>query len=251
MNRTIALLLVLVALTALASAGCGPGAEPPPAAEEPAAPTEEPTLAPATATPVPPSPEAAAPTATPVPPEEEEAPPTSAPAPAPPFEISSSAFEPNGEMPVQCSCEGANLSPPLEWTGVPEGTQSLALTADDPDSDPPGWVHWVVYNIPASSTGLPEGLSAEATLPDGTLQGANSFALYVGEGQTFPSGAPINRVGYDGPCPRDTHRYVFTLYALDTILDLEAEATMAELLQAMEGHVLVEAELIGLYTPQQ
>jgi Raf kinase inhibitor-like YbhB/YbcL family protein len=248
MKRTIALLVVLAALTALTLAGCGPGAEPSPAAEEPAAAPEEPTPAPATATPVPPTPQPAEPTATPVSPEEEETAPI--PTPVPPFEISSSAFAPNAEIPVQYSCEGANLSPPLEWAGVPEGTQSLALTVDDPDSDPPGFVHWVVYNIPPSSTGLTEALPAEATLPDGTLQGTNSFALYVNEGQTFQSGAPINLVGYDGPCPGDTHRYVFTLYALDTILDLEAEATMAELLLAMEGHVLADAELTGVYTPQ-
>jgi Raf kinase inhibitor-like YbhB/YbcL family protein len=248
MKRPIALLVVLAALTALTLAGCGPGAEPSPAAEEPTAPAEEPTPAPATATPVPPTPEPAEPTDTPVSPEEEETAPI--PTPAPQFEISSSAFPPNAEIPVQYSCEGANLSPPLEWVGVPEGTQSLALTVDDPDSDPPGWVHWVVYNIPANSTGLPEGLAAEPTLPDGTLQGTNSFALYADEGQTFQSGAPINLVGYDGPCPGDTHRYVFTLYAVDAVLDLEAEATMDELLAAVEGHVLAHARLIGLYTPQ-
>ncbi len=249
MKRTVTLLAVLAVVTALTLAACGPGDERPSAAEEPAAPPEEPTPAHATATPLPPTPEPAEPTATPAPPEEEETAPT--PTPAPPFEISSSTFEPEGAIAVQYSCEGANLSPPLEWTGVPEGTQSLALTVDDPDSDPPGFVHWVVYSIPASSTGLPEALSAEATLPDGTLQGTNSFALYVDEGQTFPGGAPINLVGYDGPCPGDTHRYIFTLYALNTILDLQAEATTAELLGVMEGHVLGEAELIGLYTPQQ
>jgi hypothetical protein len=92
---------------------------------------------------------------------------------------------------------------------------------------------------------------AEATLPDGALQGTNDFALFVGEGQTFPGGAPINRIGYDGPCPPDKHRYAFTLYALDTVLDLQALATGADLLQAMEGHVLGEVELTGVYTPQR
>jgi Raf kinase inhibitor-like YbhB/YbcL family protein len=164
--------------------------------------------------------------------------------------VSSSAFDPEGEIPVQYSCHGANLSPPLAWSGVPEGTQSLALLMDDPDSQPPGFVHWVIYNIPPTSTGLAEGVRAEATLPDGTLQGANDFARFAEEGQTFPGGAPINRVGYDGPCPPDTHRYVFRLYALDAVLDLAAEATKADLLAAMEGHVLGEAELTGVYTPQ-
>jgi Raf kinase inhibitor-like YbhB/YbcL family protein len=133
---------------------------------------------------------------------------------------------------------------------VPEGTQSLALLVDDPDSDPPGFVHWVIYGIPPTSTGLSEGVPAEATLPDGTLQGSNDFALFAEEGQTFPGGATINRVGYDGPCPGNTHRYVFTLYALDAVLDLPAEATKADLKAAMEGHVLGEAELTGVYTPQ-
>ena len=168
-----------------------------------------------------------------------------------PLEISSSAFEPGAEIPVQYSCDGANLSPPLEWSGVPEGTQSLALLVDDPDSEPPGFAHWIVYDIPSTSEGLPEGVPAQATLLDGTLQGTNDFALFVGEGETFPGGAPINRIGYDGPCPGNKHRYVFTLYALDTVLDLQAEATMAELLRAMEGHVLNEAELIAVYTPQR
>ena len=134
---------------------------------------------------------------------------------------------------------------------MPEGTQSLALVVDDPDSDPPGFVHWVIYGIPPTSAGLPEGVPAEATLSDGTRQGSNDFALFVGEGQTFPGGAPINRIGYDGPCPPDKHRYVFTLYALDTVLDLPAEATRADLLQALEGHVLGEVELTGVYTPQR
>jgi Raf kinase inhibitor-like YbhB/YbcL family protein len=124
------------------------------------------------------------------------------------------------------------------------------LVVDDPDSQPPGFVHWVIYNIPLTSTGLPEGVPGEATLPDGTRQGVNDFALFAEEGQTFPGGAPINRVGYDGPCPGDTHRYVFRVYALDASLDLPAEATKAELLAAMEWHVLGQAELMGVYTPQ-
>jgi Raf kinase inhibitor-like YbhB/YbcL family protein len=125
------------------------------------------------------------------------------------------------------------------------------LLVDDPDSQPPGFVHWVIYNIPATVAGFPEGLPAEGTLADGTLQGMNDFALFVGEGETFPSGAPIKRIGYDGPCPGNQHRYVFTLYALDILLDLPAEAAMADVLEAMEGHVLDQAELIGMYTPQR
>jgi Raf kinase inhibitor-like YbhB/YbcL family protein len=151
---------------------------------------------------------------------------------------------------VRYSCQGANLSPPLAWSGVTQGTQRLALVMDDPDSQPPGFVHWVIYNIPASTTGLPEGVAPVATLPDGSLQGTNDYALFAEEGQTHPGGAAINRIGYDGPCPPAAHRYVFRLYALDVSLDLPAQATRAELLAAMQGHVMGEAELTGVYTPQ-
>jgi Raf kinase inhibitor-like YbhB/YbcL family protein len=228
------LLLVLIILAAAGSAGCAPTAVP-----EPAPPMEEPTSA-AEPTPAPPAPTAAPPGA--------EAPePTSTPIPA--LLIHSSAFDPGGEIPVLYSCRGANLSPPLEWSGVPEGTQSLALVVDDPDSQPPGFVHWVIYNIPPSTSGLPEGVEAEAMLPDGTRQGPNDYALFTQEGQTHPGGAPINRLGYDGPCPPAAHRYVFQLYALDVILDLPAESTMADVLAAMAGHVLGQAELTGVFTP--
>lgn len=226
MRRSV-LLSISMALVTLAVAGCGAGASP-------------------TAVPEGPAPTAVPPSATPVTPAEEAATPT----PAPPLEISSDAFEPGGEIPIQYTCEGANLSPPIEWSGVPEGTQSMALLLDDPDSQPPGFVHWVVYNIPSTTEGLPEGVPAEASLPDGTLQGTNDFALYVGQGGTFPGGAPINLIGYDGPCPGNQHRYVFTLYALDALLDLPAEATMAEVLAAMEGRVLGPVQLAAVYTPQ-
>jgi len=242
MRRAASLCLVLTLSMAVSQAGCGPAAapEPAPPGEESTVPTDQPTAAPDTPTPAPP-------TTTPASAEEAPAPTST---PVPPLQMSSGAFDPGGEIPVQYSCQGANLSPPLEWSGVPEGTRSLALLVDDPDSDPPGFVHWVIYNMPPTSTGLPEGVSAEATLPDGTLQGANDFAVFAEEGQTFPGGAPINRVGYDGPCPGNTHRYVFTLYTLDAIFDLPAEATRADLLAAMEGRALGEAELTGVYTPQ-
>jgi len=239
--------LVLTLFVAVGLAGCGPAAapEPPPPSEEPTTapqPTvvaEEPTAAVPTSTPAPPTPTAAPPEVAPSP----------TPTPVPPFRISSGAFDPGGEIPIEYTCEGANLSPPLEWPGVPQGTQSLALVMDDSDSQPPGWVHWVIYNIPAAATGLPEGVPGEARLSDGSLQGVNDFALFAQEGETFPGGAPINRIGYDGPCPPSAHRYVFTLYAVDVILDLPAEATRADLLAAMEGHVLGQAELTGIFTP--
>jgi len=230
MRRVACLCLVLTLSVAVSQAGCAPAAAP-----EPAPPVEEPTAAPSapTPTPVPSGGEAPSPTSTPI----------------PLLLLSSAAFDPGGEIPVRYSCHGENLSPPLAWSGVTQGIYSLALVMDDPDSQPPSFVHWVIYNIPPSSTSLPEGVPAEPTLPDGSLQGMNDYALFAEEGQTFPGGAPINRVGYDGPCPGDTHRYVFRLYALDTVVDLPAEATMADLLVAMEGHVLGQAEFTGVFTP--
>ena len=109
----------------------------------------------------------------------------------------------------------------------------FALTFDDPDAPAGTWIHWVLYNIPADASDLPEGVLADAELPDGSLNGENSW----------------RRMGYGGPCPpRGTHRYVFHLYALDTALDLEAGAGEKQLLQAMEGHILAQAELMGPYT---
>jgi Raf kinase inhibitor-like YbhB/YbcL family protein len=230
--RRLAALCFLLTLVTLVVGGCGPTASPAPPSVEPSPTTALPTL-----TSVPSTPTLEAPA--------EEPPPTA------PLEISSSAFEADAEIPTQYTCDGANLSPPLQWSGGPAETQSLALLVTDPDSQPPGFVHWVIYNIPSTVMSLPEGLPPEATLPDGTLQGTNDFALYVGERETFPSGAAINLVGYDGPCPPARHRYVFTLYALDTLLDLSAGATMAEVVQAMEGHALDQAELVGLYTPRR
>lgn len=166
-----------------------------------------------------------------------------------PLGITSTAFEAGGTIPERYSCFGENLSPPLAWTGVPPGTQSLVLLVDDPDSRPPGFVHWVIFNIPPTAAGLPEGMPAEPELGDGTRQGNNDFAPY-GPG-TFPGGASIHLIGYDGPCPGNEHRYVFALYALDAALDLAPEATMAQVLDAMEGHVLAQAELVGLYAPPE
>jgi Raf kinase inhibitor-like YbhB/YbcL family protein len=144
------------------------------------------------------------------------------------MEIYSSAFEPGGDISDQYSCFGENVSPSLTWSTVPEEARSLALIVHDPDSQPPGFVHWVIYNVPPTVTGLPEAIPAEAVLGDGTLQGSNDFARHGGG--TFPGGAPINQVGYDGPCPGTEHRYIFTLYALDTRLDLPAGATRDQVL---------------------
>lgn len=151
------------------------------------------------------------------------------------MQLRSPAFEHGGEIPMQYTCEGKDISPPLQWSGVPEGTKSLALVVDDPDAPDPAaprvrWVHWVVFNIPPSVTALPENAAATG-LPPGAAQGPNDW----------------KRIGYGGPCPPiGRHRYVFTLYALDTVLALE-RPTKAQLEAAMRGHVLATADLIGTY----
>ncbi len=150
------------------------------------------------------------------------------------FVIQSPAFEEGGSIPARYTCDGEDISPPLQWAGVPEGTRSLALIVDDPDAPDPAaprmvWVHWVLYNLPPDVQGLPEAVVA---LPPGTLEGINDW----------------KRTGYGGPCPPvGRHRYFFKLYALDTVLPDLGEPTKAELLEAMQGHVIGEAVLMGTY----
>jgi len=233
---------LVTALLVLAATGCGSAPAPTPTTKPP-----PPTVPPPTATKKPPEPTPVPPSPTPVPPEATAEPPPSIPEPV--LAITSSAFQHEGDIPIQYTCFGQNISPALEWSGVPDGAQSLALLVDDPDSVPPGFVHWVIFNIPPAATGLPEDVPAGPTLPDGSRQGSNAFAPY-GAG-TFPGGAAIKLVGYDGPCPGGQHRYAFTLYALDTLLDVPAEATGAQVVEAMQGHVLAQAQLVGLFTPPQ
>ena len=260
MKRTNAILLLLACLC-LALGNCGPAPEPTPepakalptlvpATATPVSPTETPVpptaaSVPPTETPVPPTETPVPPTETPVPPTETPVPPTAT--PVPPLEIHSPAFEAGGVIPTEFSCFGQNLSPALEWSGVPDGTLSLALLLDDPDSQPPGFVHWVIYKIPPTAGGLPDGVPAGPAMPDGSLQGPNDFAQYGGG--VLPGGAEIKQVGYDSPCPGGQHRYVFSLYALDVVPELNAGVTMAGVLAAMEGHVLAKSELVGLFAP--
>jgi len=141
--------------------------------------------------------------------------------------ITSPAFNEGEPIPVQFSCDGDDFSPELVWSGIPEGTASLALIMDDPDAPVGTWVHWVLFNLPADSTGLSEGVTGLGE------DGQNSW----------------NQTGYGGPCPPGgTHRYFFKLYALDISLDLEVGATVQSLESAMEGHILDQAELIGTFT---
>jgi Raf kinase inhibitor-like YbhB/YbcL family protein len=148
--------------------------------------------------------------------------------------ITSSAFDHNGSIPRIYTCEGKDISPPLSWSSAPAGAKSLVLIVDDPDAPDPAaprmtWVHWVLYNLPANSTGLPESVK---TLPAGTLEGSNDW----------------RRTGYGGPCPPiGRHRYFHKLYALDVVLpDLE-RPTKKVLEQAMKGHIIAEAQLVGTY----
>jgi len=148
------------------------------------------------------------------------------------FTITSTAFAEGGMVPLQYTCDGPDISPPLTWKGVPREAKSLALICDDPDAPAGTWVHWVVFNIPPDSTGLPERVPPDSTLPDGTRQGITDF----------------HKPGYGGPCPPGgTHRYFFKLYALDTMLSPSGRVTKPDLLKAMKEHVLAEAQLIGKY----
>lgn len=148
--------------------------------------------------------------------------------------LSSSAFVPFGEIPQRYTCEGKDLAPPLQWSAVPGAAQSLVLIVDDPDAPDPAapqgvWVHWVLYNLPADAVGLAEG---GQPLPPRTRIGINDW----------------KRRGYGGPCPPiGRHRYFFKLYALDTVLPEVQLPTHAAVLQAMRGHILQQAELVGTY----
>ena len=149
------------------------------------------------------------------------------------FEISSPAFANGQPIPSDFSCDGRDISPALTWTKPPADTQSFALIMDDPDAPIGTWVHWIVFNIPASTRNLKEGTPAEPQLNDGSLQGKTS--------------AGSN--GYHGPCPPSgTHRYFFKLYALDAMLSISANADKKELLAAMEDHILANAELMGTFS---
>jgi Raf kinase inhibitor-like YbhB/YbcL family protein len=146
--------------------------------------------------------------------------------------LSSSAFAHEGNIPLRYTCDGADLSPPLAFGGVPAGAKSLVLVCDDPDASAGVWDHWVLFNLSPGTPGLPEGLPEAATYPDGSLAGKNSWG----------------RTGYGGPCPpKGTHRYFFTLYALDAPLDLAPGVAKKDVLRAAKGHILASATLMGRY----
>ena len=147
--------------------------------------------------------------------------------------ITSTAFSEGSMIPQNYACDGEDISPPLAWSGVPDGTKSLALICDDPDAPMGTWVHWVLFNIPAHIMELPANISPEKIIQNGAKHGINDFRKF----------------GYGGPCPPGgTHRYYFKLYALDTEINVEAGINKAQLLQAMEGHILAEGQLMGRYS---
>jgi len=147
--------------------------------------------------------------------------------------LSSTAFKDGEEIPARYTCDGQDISPPLEWGEPPSGTRAFALIMDDLDAPRGGFTHWLIFNIASDSRQLVEAIPAQDQLPDGALQGKNDFG----------------GTGYGGPCPPtgSHHRYQFTLYALDHPLDLKAGTSKEQLLSAMQGHVLAQGQLTGTY----
>ena len=148
------------------------------------------------------------------------------------MKLQSPVFNEGDMIPEKYTCDGDDISPPLKWSDVPHSAISLALICDDPDAPAGTWVHWVIFNMPAHTSGLKEFVPIERKLPDGSIQGTNDS----------------RKIGYGGPCPPSgTHRYYFKLYALNRKLELESGATKWQLVQAMKGHILSEAQLMGKY----
>jgi len=148
------------------------------------------------------------------------------------IKITSSAFQDGGLIPAKYTCDGADVSPPLQWDNVPDGTKSIALICDDPDAPMGTFVHWVIFSLPAETRQLTEKVPADKILPSGARQGTSDFG----------------RIGYGGPCPPSgTHRYFFKIYALDAKVDLPAGARKSDLLKAMQGHILAQGQLVGKY----
>ena len=149
------------------------------------------------------------------------------------MKLISNAFTEGDSIPKKFTCDGHDVSPTLSWKNAPENAETFALIADDPDAPTGTFVHWVIFNIPGTSSSLSEEVENKEKLPDGAVQGINDFG----------------KIGYGGPCPPGgTHRYYFKLYALNTALNLQPGASKSDLLEAMEGHIVAEAQLMGRYT---
>jgi len=149
------------------------------------------------------------------------------------MKLTSSAFEDGGKIPSKYTCDGENISPPLSWINVPEGTKCFIMTCDDPDAPAGNWIHWVIYNISPDIKELKENVPAEKTSENIYKQGLNDFG----------------KIGYGGPCPPGgTHRYIFTLYAVNKVIDVEPSPKKSAVLKAMEGSILAQAQLTGKYS---
>jgi len=150
------------------------------------------------------------------------------------IELLSAAFNEGEAIPIQYTCDGANVSPPLRWGGIPKNSQSLAIICEDPDAPSGVFIHWVIYNLPPIVSDMPEATPTTKELAEsGAIQGRNDF----------------DNIGYDGPCPPpgNPHRYFFNLYALDTKLQLRARATKQEFERAAKGHIIAKGRLMGTY----
>jgi len=149
------------------------------------------------------------------------------------MQLTSTAFADGGAIPAKYTCDAKNVSPPLKWSGVPAGAKSLALIVDDPDAPVGTWVHWVLYDLPATSSELAEDMPKSQYVTGGAKQGLNDF----------------RHLGYGGPCPPPGkgHRYFFKLYALDTLLDLKPGLTKKDVEAAMAKHILAQGQLMGTY----
>ncbi len=148
------------------------------------------------------------------------------------MEIISSSFDEGTMIPKKYTCDAIDISPPLKWSKIPDGTKTFAIICDDPDAPMGTWVHWVIYNLPVNINELSEDVPSLEILPNGAKQGRNDFG----------------KIGYGGPCPPGgTHRYYFKVYALTEELNVEAGISKSELLKAMEGHILSEGQLMGRY----
>lgn len=147
--------------------------------------------------------------------------------------VTTDAFPPGGNIPGEFTCSGKNESPPLTWSGVPDGTRSIAVLCSDPDAPSGIFIHWVLYNIPAGSSGLEKGIPRKPVLENGSLHGMNSYG----------------KLEYSGPCPPPgaAHRYFFRVYALDIPLALRSPASAKVLENAISGHILAEGEVMGMF----
>ena len=148
------------------------------------------------------------------------------------IQVTSVAFQQGQPIPRQYTCAGVNISPPLEWSGLPKTARTIAIVVNDPDAPGGSWIHWVLYNVPADNIGFVENVPVSETLKAGGFQGKNDFG----------------KIGYGGPCPPSgTHRYFFKLYAVDAELPLKADATWPELEKALDDHVVGQGQLMGTY----